>query len=189
METAIPIALVLLASLQPTEASASQPASASCYCFTKDVGIPAVVVAELKFSQVEPQIFLTHMMKAAHNATLEERPERFEVVCVNLPANIFALAVVHSLVWKILFQEAITGVFVRRNQIDRFTDGLANECIQRDSIRTLDNLADDISLPANSSDDANFAALLATTDVSFFVPVAVLILTANEGFVHLNNTQ
>ena len=43
------------------EASASSNASASCYCAPEDVGILAIVVAELKLVQVERQIFFAEL--------------------------------------------------------------------------------------------------------------------------------
>ncbi len=189
METAIPIALAPLASLQSTEASASQPASASCYRFTKDIGILAVIVTELKLSQVERQIFLTDVVEAAHDATLEEAPERFEIVGVNLAANIFALTVTDSFMREVFFQKAVTGVLIGRHQVNRLADGLAHEGVESDGVRVLNYLTDHVPLTADGSYHADFPAPLATTDVRLFVPMAVLVLAANESFINLDNTH
>src|SRR6266851_9618581 len=62
------------------EAPASSDASASCYRFPKDVGVLAIVVAELKLRKVQGQILLAHMMECSHDAALQERPEGFDVI-------------------------------------------------------------------------------------------------------------
>src|SRR5690349_19466582 len=127
-----------------SEASASYHASASSprYRLAENVGFVAVVVAELKFSQVERQILLADMVEAAHDTALEERPERFEIVGVNLAANVLASTMADGFMWEVFFQEAIAGMFVCRHQVDRFADGFTDERIECDRIRVLDNLAD-----------------------------------------------
>src|SRR5438046_2244567 len=74
------------------EASASSDASTSCYCRSEDVRILAVIVAKLKLSQIQRQIFLADMMKTSHHTALEQAPERFEIVCMDLTAYILASA-------------------------------------------------------------------------------------------------
>jgi hypothetical protein len=75
-----------------SEAPASQRTSASGprYRLAEDIGFTAVIVAELKLGQVERQILLADMMKATHDAALEETPERFQIVGVDFAANILA---------------------------------------------------------------------------------------------------
>ncbi len=53
--------------------------SASCNCRSEDVGVKAVVVAELKFRDVERHIFDAHFEGAGH-ATLEDRSKAFNRV-------------------------------------------------------------------------------------------------------------
>ncbi len=169
METAIPIALAPLASLQPSETPASQRASASGprYRLAENIGFTAVIMAELKLSQIEREILLADMVEASHNATLEEAPERFEIVGVNLAAHIFALSVSDGLVREILFQEAIAGMLVGGDQIYLFADRLSDKSVKRDGVSIFYDLADNVALPTDGSNDAYFSALLATTDMGF----------------------
>src|SRR5713226_3992988 len=66
------------------EASASSDASASCYRFSKDVFVLAVVVAELKLREVQRKVFLADMVIAADDSALEQTPEVLDVIGMNL---------------------------------------------------------------------------------------------------------
>jgi hypothetical protein len=59
------------------EADASVPTSASCYHVEEDIRILAIVEAILKFSEIQRQVFLAHVVVRAEYAALEGRPERF----------------------------------------------------------------------------------------------------------------
>jgi hypothetical protein len=164
-------------------------ASGPLYRLAENIGFAAVVMPELELGEVEREIFLADMVEAAHDAAFEETPERFEIVGVNLAAYIFTLSVADGFVREVFLQKAITRVFVSSDQIHRLTDCLSDERIQRDRVRVLDNLTDDVALPADSADDANLAALLAPTDMRFLVPMPILVLSADERLVHFNDAH
>jgi hypothetical protein len=81
-----PIALAYW--MRDAEASTSSDASAQCYGVPEDIRVFAMVVAKLKLIQIQREIFLTDVMVGADNATLQERPERFEIVGMHLPAHV-----------------------------------------------------------------------------------------------------
>jgi hypothetical protein len=68
--------------LSLAETVASDRASADCYCRSEDIGVVAVVVPELKFSDVQRQILLADLMVAANDPALEDAPEAFNRVGV-----------------------------------------------------------------------------------------------------------
>jgi hypothetical protein len=72
---------------QIAETFASVRVSAPCYRFAEYVGFLAIVKSELKFREIQRQIFLAHAVIAAHDATFEERPERFNRIGVNDSAH------------------------------------------------------------------------------------------------------
>jgi hypothetical protein len=72
---------------------------------------------------------------------------------------------------------------------DIVSDSLSDETIERSGIGILDNLADNIPLAADSSDNAYFAALFSTANMSLFASVAVLIFSTDERFINLDNTH
>lgn len=129
------------------------------------------------------------MVKAAHDAALEEAPERFEIIRMNLAAHILALTVPDRFMRKVLFQESVTRVLVCGYQVNCLADSLTNKCVKRNGVGVLDNLADHVTFAANSPDHANLAAFLATANMCLVVPMTVLVLAANEGFIHFDDTH
>jgi len=127
------------------EASASSGASASCYGSAEDIGVLAIVVAKLKFRKVQRQILLGHMMEAAHNATLEQRPERFEVVRVDLAAHILARAVLDGFVRNVAAQIVVGLILVRSDERHFVVNDVADETRERASILIADDAADHVS--------------------------------------------
>jgi hypothetical protein len=174
-----------------SEAPASLRASALSprYRLAENIGFTAVVVTELKLGQVQREVLLADMMKAAHNTALEEAPKRFQIVGVNFATNVLALTVTDRFVREILFQESITGMLIGRHQINGLADSLAHESIKCNGVRTLDYLTDYVSLAANCADDANFAGTDTASYMALLVPMAVFVLAANEHLVHFNDTH
>src|SRR5271157_3892421 len=80
-----------------SEASASQRASAPCYGLAEDVLAVPVVVTPFKLGHVERQILRADVVERADDAALQQRPEAIDRACVDVPANVFAPAVVYAL--------------------------------------------------------------------------------------------
>src|SRR5262249_23620284 len=154
--------------------------------FTEDIGVLPIVVTKSKLGEVERQVFLADMMELSHDAALQNRPKRLDVVGMNLATYILAFAVRYCLMPQAApLQEPIARMFVRRDQTNILADCLAHKAIKRDRIGVLDNPANYISLAANRADHSNLTALLATRDMRLFVRVAVLVLATDEGFIYL----
>jgi hypothetical protein len=66
-----------------SEASAGYHASAACYRLVENIDFVAVVDTELKFGQIQRQILFAYLVVAANDATLEQRPERFNRIGMN----------------------------------------------------------------------------------------------------------
>ena len=75
------------------EAPASQHASASCYRSLKNLRVMAVVIAELKFRDIQRHIFAAHLVERADRSALEDRPEALNRVRVNGPVDVDVLVV------------------------------------------------------------------------------------------------
>src|ERR1700687_2621600 len=101
------------------EAPASSDASASCYRRSEDVGVLAVVMAELKLGEIQRQILLAYVVECPNYATLQERPERFDVVGVDLATHVLASRVRYGAVLvPQRFQIVISVMLVSRDQIN-----------------------------------------------------------------------
>ena len=91
MRTATPIAPVRWPLSSLAETVTSDHASAACYRRSKHVGVVAVVVAELKFRDVQRHIFGAHLVERADHAALEDAPKAFNRVGVNRADNVLLL--------------------------------------------------------------------------------------------------
>jgi hypothetical protein len=175
---------------QIAETFASVRVSAPSYSLAEDVGFVAVVEPKLKLREVQRQILLTNMVIGTDDATLEQAPEVFKIVRVNLAAHIFTLAMRHKFVFVALsVQVAISAMLIGCDQINLLADGVADESIKRLSVGVFDNLADHVAFPANCSDDAHLSATNTTRDVAFLIPMAVLILPADEGLIDFDDAH
>src|SRR5208282_570857 len=107
------------------EVPASEAASASCYHFSEHIGVLPIVEAELELREVERQILRAHMMKVAHNATLQKRPERFDCVRVNNAAHVLVLAMLDNIVRASAIDHRVVSVMLIGDyQLDVAVHGL-----------------------------------------------------------------
>src|SRR5262245_15831090 len=121
------------------------------------------------------------MVKATHNPALQERPERVNVLGVNLTAHVFASAMPHGVVLVVLIQIPITGMLIGRNQRNVISDCRAHKAVKRGGVRVLDDLGDNHSLASDSADHSNLASGSRVSNA--IVPVSVLALATNESFI------
>jgi hypothetical protein len=87
--------------------------SASADRSSEDVGIAAIVVSELKFRDIQRQVFCADFVEAADHAALEDRPEDFNCVRADRANNILLAAVIDGLM-IVFCQAPIDTIFVRR---------------------------------------------------------------------------
>ena len=118
-----PIALAF--SLANAEAPASQVASAACYRYSKNILVLTVIVAERKLVQVQRQVLLADVMVRSHHATLQQRPEVFEILSLNLAAYIPALHMIHGCMAEAAMQMLVADILIGRDQ----ADPLAHVCV------------------------------------------------------------
>src|SRR5712692_2323551 len=74
------------------ETDASDRASAACYRRPEDIGVVPMVVAELKFRDVQGQVLAADLVIAAHDPALNEGPEAFDCLSVNRANDVIAIA-------------------------------------------------------------------------------------------------
>jgi hypothetical protein len=103
-ETAIPTVLARRRLSGLAETVPGVCASAACYCGPEDIGVKPVVVAELKFRDVERQIFAADLVEAADNAALQQRPEAIDGLSVNNAIDVLTSCVPHELMREMFFQ-------------------------------------------------------------------------------------
>jgi len=78
-----------------SEHASAVACSAFCYDIRKDVWIVPVIMAIRKLRQVQRQVILRDIVKGPNDATLEQAPERLNVIRVHVPAHIFTSSMTH----------------------------------------------------------------------------------------------
>jgi hypothetical protein len=188
----IPIESVCWRALACSEVPASLCASASCYRFPKDVGILAVVMTELEFRKVQRQIFLADVVVSADHATLEQAPERFDVVGVDLAANILAFAMIDGLMRDFHRSEpSVSAVLISRDQTDPIRNRSANKAVKRASIRIFDHLTDHVPLACYRTDNRGLAGIgrAAPAVLCPILGVTVALFPADVGLIDFNDSH
>src|SRR5665213_2239473 len=148
--------------------------SASSNRFPKNVRVHAVVVAELKFGDVQGKIFGRNLVEGADNAPLQDRPEAFDGLSVNRPTDILPSGVVNSLMREMPIQMLIADPFVRAEQADFGRDTFANESLKSLGANVRDDTRHDVALAADSTSNNVFARSAGSTTTTTLVPMAVL---------------
>jgi hypothetical protein len=180
-----PIALAYW--MRDAEASTSSDASAQCYGVPEDIRVFAMVVAKLKLIQIQREIFLTDVMVGADNATLQERPERFAIVGMHLPAHVLMRFVIDMLMRERLMQLLVARSLICRDQRNLVRHRVADEPREGFCGSILDDFTDDVTLAGDRADDRGLARR--ATPQLFLVPVAVAVQAADVGFVYLHDTH
>ena len=139
------------------EAAASVATSASSKDCLEDIGIVAIVVAELKFGEVQRQIGLAYIVIRADDSALEQAPERFQIVGMDLAAHILVRLVVNVLMRKRLMELLIASRFIGRNQADIGRYGLAHKLRHGFGGGVFDDLAHHVSFARDRADDRGLA--------------------------------
>ncbi len=180
---------------QIAETFASVRVSAPCYRFAEYVGFLTVVKSELKFREIQRQIFLAHTVIATHDSAFEQRPERFNRIGVNDATHVFACAVADYFMRQseslaAHAEQAIAGVLIGRDQFNLLAIyRLPNEAIERHRVGILDHLADDAALARDRADDRRLALGSGQTKLSAFLRVHILCFAAVVHLIDFNDSH
>lgn len=162
------------------ETDASDLVSAACYRRPEHVGVHAVIIAELKFRDVERHIFGAHLVERADYAALEDRPETLNRVRVDCADNVLMAAMVNARVRDAGGQVLIAGPSIGRQQADLIGNDLFAE-IERSLRRdTLQNTRDDIALAFHRTNNRG----LLVAPAFLFVPMAVFVFAPYKRLIH-----
>ena len=176
--------------LATAEAPASQVASASCYRLPENVFFFSVVESELKFVQVQRQIFLADTVVRTDDPALQHRPEVVQILRVNDAAHVFFGLVINGVV-RIAdaLQASELSAFIGRDQFYFLgIDYLANESLSLACADVFDHLTNHIALARDCADDWNLAAL-SPSDGSAFGLVHLAALAADESFIDFHDAH
>src|SRR5580698_6613463 len=124
---------------------------------SENVGIETVVVPELKFRDVEREVFLTDFVIAAHDATLNQGPKTLNRVGVDRADNMLAFTVIDDAVIEIPLKSFVGGEGVGAEQTNASRDRFLDEGLQGHAAGRIDDAGDDVAFAADRTDDRDFA--------------------------------
>jgi hypothetical protein len=160
---------------------------ASAYCRSENVVIHPVVIAELKLSDVQWEIFRADFVERSDDTALHNRPEPFNRVGVDRADNVLAFAVVYDLVRVAKAQSMIRIKVIGAEKADAARNSFPDESLDGFLFQISDDASDDVSFALHSADDCDFPFGSATSSALPFIQMAVPIGASDIGFVDLDD--
>src|SRR5437868_6904438 len=162
--------------------------SASADSFAEDVGIVPVVVAELKLGDVERQIFGADFVERADHAALENRPEALDRLGMDRADDVLPSGMIDDAVRILGIQAAIANPLVRTEQANLLRNRAAHEGLENVAANAADDAGNDLALALDRAGYRDLTRAGAPApSASALVPVPVLRLAADEGFINFND--
>lgn len=146
-------------------------------------------MAELKLREIQRQVFAADAVVRADDSTLQQCPKRIQIRGVDFAPYVFAALVIDSLVRISLAQSPIASVFICGNKRNRIAYRFIDKLFQRFGLEVFDDLADNVSLSADRTDDADLAGAESTSHAFAVLPVAILVFPADVRFIDFNDTH
>src|ERR1700680_5154789 len=162
---------------------------ASFNCCSENIRVRTIVVAKLKFRDVQRHIFLADFVERADNATLQDRPKSFNGICVNGADDILTLPMADRGMRVFAAKVTIAASIIGAKQTDFVRHGLMHKTFECGDIDVIDDASYDVALTLDGPDDDGLAGTNAATSavrVAIF-PMFVVPLAADESFVNLDH--
>jgi len=155
---------------------------------SENIGVHAVVVAELKFRDVQRKVLVAHLVERADYAALKDAPKTFNRVGVNRTNDVLAAMMVNGTVGIFFVQTAVAVPAIGCEQADLIGNGFAHEFgrgLHRDLFQ---NARHDVTLALHGANDRCFARTgTARFAAMFLIPMAVAVFAADPCLVNLDN--
>jgi hypothetical protein len=171
------------------ETDAGGLVSAPCYGRAEDVRVVAVVVPKFELGNVQRQVLAADLVEAAHDAALQQRPKAVDGLRVNDAIDVLLFGMPHDAMREFLAQVSIARMFVGRDQADLFRHGHVHESFERLGIGAVDDARHNVALAADSADDRRLAGTFTAASAVPLIPMLVVSLAADVGFIDLDNAH
>src|SRR5579863_3772597 len=169
------------------EAPASHCASACCYRCPEDVGVIAVVVAELEFCDVDRQVLARDVMEHADDAALNQGPEALDCIGVDGADDVLAFGVLNDGGWELIPRPVVASPCVRNEQANLGGHRLADEAGQGVRADVVHHARHEVAFALNGACHWRLAGThAAPTGATALVLVPVLGLPPDERLVSFN---
>jgi hypothetical protein len=98
--------------MSAADAVSSAASSVSCYNSVENIRVLAIVESKRKLVEIKRKVLRADLVVVANDGTLQQTPERFNRLRVNLAANVLIVAVVQVFVRQVFAQIAIVIRFI-----------------------------------------------------------------------------
>src|SRR5689334_17999845 len=129
---------------------------ASPYRVVEDVRVLAVVISELKFGNIQREIFAADFVKCSDNAALHQRPKTFDGLRMHRADNVLAFRVVNAGQRIFTGETVVTRPLIGTEQANLSRDGLANELRESAGADVFDHPRYHVAFAAYRSGDWRF---------------------------------
>src|SRR4051794_16657931 len=119
----------------------------------EDVFVVPVIVAELKFGDVEGQIFSAYFVERADDPALEDAPETFNRVGVDRADNVLVRRMPDDGMRELAIQSLVANPFVCDQQADFLGHRAAHEGFEKIAAHSVDDASNDFPLALDRADD------------------------------------
>ncbi len=154
---------------------------------SENIGVQSIVIPELKFRYVQMQILLADLVVCANYTALQDRPEAFDGVGVDCANDMLADAVVNDTVRETIVQPIVPGPRISAEQANAGGNCLSDEPFEDRAAGVLNDARDDIALASDRADYCALARIAAPPHADLLVPMPVAIVSADIGFINLDN--
>src|SRR5260370_42283138 len=122
-------------------------------------------------------------MVGSDDSAFQQRPKRFDRVCMRDAAHVFASRMTDKLMLAVIDGDCVVrAVFVRDDERCVSLSYLANEARQSVRVSAFNHLADHVTLAGDCADDRHLAGRNTTGALFAILEMAVLVKSANVGF-------
>src|SRR5258708_27626080 len=145
-----------------------------------------VVVAELKFGDVQRHVFGADLVERGDDTELEDATKPFNRLSMDGTDNVLVVGMVNSGVRVCFVETLIADPLIGAEQADFLRDSLIHESDQGGGADVVNNAGDDVALAADSASNNRFAGSGPAGFAIALVPTAALLLPPLPVVRHLN---
>src|SRR5260370_18676253 len=161
--------------------------STSLNRYSENIIIHPVIISELKFSDVQRQVFGAAFGERADDTAFEDAQEAFNRLSMYRADDVLMLGVVNGAVIEFLAKVIIADPLIGAEQANLVRHGLIDESLEGRFLQVVDNATDYVALTTHSADDNALAGSGRTGLAVSLFPMPVLGLAADECFVNFDD--
>jgi hypothetical protein len=152
----------------------------------ENIRILPVVIPELELGDIEGHVFPADLVKRADDTALKDAPKALNRVCMDCADYIAVRNMVNGFV-RVIAQTTIDAALVSRKQADLIRDDLADEALSGFLCDVSKYAGNNVALTLHRADDRGFCGRRVLAALPALPSVLVLILSADERFINLDN--